>query len=143
MNPEPSRIWQKLIVPPPRLHSVLLVDDNDDYADKIKSFLEARNVLVQRAHTAKEGIRLLKADPERYDGIITDISMENQVSGLAVLIAARTSAFKGVVTVASTGLDTRFGLLANRILLGHLFGSRYLIPKKPIRQSGTILWLKR
>ncbi len=127
---------------PPEMKRVLLVDDNDRYAAAIIANLEKhREVTVERATTARQGIEMLRSGLDRYDGLVTDISMEHQISGLSVLIAARRLKFKGLVIVATTGLDTPVAFALNRFLLGFVFGSNYLIPKRPIKRDGTVLWI--
>lgn len=125
---------------PPVLKSVLLVDDNDRYARAITEDLEGRGAAVTRARTAAAGRRLITRGCG-FDGIVTDITMETQISGLGVLLKARTAGFRGVLATASTGLDSGFGWIFNRLFLGSLMGCRYLIPKRLIRERGTVAWI--
>lgn len=122
------------------LGRVLLVDDNDRYADALTADLQARGAEVIRAYDATEGVRRLREEDPPFDGVVTDISMETQVSGLRVLREARRRGIR-LIAVASTGLDTPIGYFLNRLILGRLLGGTHLIPKRPIKQRGEILWI--
>lgn len=126
---------------PPQLTNVLLVDDNDRYAAALTTDMESRGASVVRARNASEGVSILRKRASEFDGIVTDISMEGQLSGLRVLRAARPNGFSGALSVASTGLDTRIGYLFNWFALGVLFRCDFLIPKRPIKKEGEIFWL--
>ncbi|MDP8209043.1 MAG: response regulator [Candidatus Electryonea clarkiae] len=127
---------------PPKLNRVLLVDDNDRYVSALTEHLEKSGVEVFRVETARDGVKAILSDGENFDGIVTDISMEGQLSGLKVLSAAKKSGFSGILTVATTGLDTWFGFFFNRVFFGKLMKCDYLIPKRPIKKSGKIIWIK-
>lgn len=121
---------------------VLLADDNDFYAKHLTCHLEAMGAEVIRAWDAKEAIGLLENNMYDFDGIITDISMETNVSGLKVLRKAKKQKFEGVLAVATTGINTPLTFTLNRYILGMLYGADYLIPKLPIQQQHKILWLE-
>jgi CheY-like chemotaxis protein len=135
---------------PGSLRRVLLVDDNDRYAEAITADLIKRGVEeVVRAVNAKEGIELLRLSGEEFDGVVSDISMEHQISGLKVLRVARKihkgSAYHDkplMVACATTGLDTPVGFAINNFLLGKIFRCDYLIPKRPIKRDGKIIWIR-
>ncbi len=127
---------------PPAAQNVLLVDDNDRYAKTITEDLQKRGAEVTRARSAAEGIDLLNNILNSFDGIVTDISMESQVSGLKVLKEAKKLKFSGFVAVATTGLDTQVGFIFNRFVLGVIYKSNYLIPKRPIKRDGNVIWIK-
>ncbi|MCB2212410.1 response regulator [bacterium] len=75
---------------PGSLTRVLLVDDNDRYAKSLTEDLHRRGVEdIVRAVNAKEGVELLRARGDEFDGVVSDISMEHQISGLRVLRVAR------------------------------------------------------
>ncbi|MFH0883417.1 MAG: response regulator [bacterium] len=121
---------------------VLLVDDNDSYADILSGDLKKRGVEeIFRAYDAKQGVSMLREHGDRIDAVITDISMESQISGLKVLKAARQNGSKRILAVASTGLDTKLGMKLNRWLMGTMYHSDYIIPKKPIKADGRVFWL--
>lgn len=127
---------------PPALKRVLLVDDNDRYATAITRDLESRGAEVVRVRSAVEGVALLAGRSMDFDGIVMDITMETQISGLRVLSAAKRMRFAGVTATASTGLDTGIGFLFNRFLLGSIYGCRYLIPKRLIKKRKKVAWIR-
>lgn len=127
---------------PPAMKRVLLVDDNDRYASAISSDLESRGAEVVRVRSAVEGVAMIEQQGASFDGIVTDITMETQISGLRVLRAALRTGFEGTVATASTGLDTGIGYFVNRFLLGAIYGCRYLIPKRLIKQRKKVVWIR-
>ncbi len=121
---------------------VLLVDDNDKYADILSGDLKKRGVEeILRAYDADQGVAMLREHGDNIDAVITDISMESQISGLKVLKAARQNGSQRILAVASTGLDTKLGMKLNRWLMGTVYQSDYVIPKKPIKSDGRVFWL--
>jgi DNA-binding NtrC family response regulator len=127
---------------PPRVGRVLLVDDNDRYAEAITRHLQRRGADVERARSAEEGIKALRERASSFGCVITDITMESQLSGLRVLRKARRLGFEGLLVTASTGLDNPVGYLFNRFLLGTLYGCDYVIPKRPIKRRGKVAWIR-
>jgi len=124
------------------LKKVLLADDNDRYAKALTENLEQLGVTeIIRAMNAKEAIEILNKEGDSIDGVVSDISMETQISGLKVLAAARKNGSKRMLAVASTGLDTKIGYFINYFILGLMYRSDYLIPKRPIKQNGIINWI--
>jgi len=121
---------------------VLLVDDNDSYAEILTNDLKKRGVEeIVRAYSAEEGVDKLNAGGDSIDGVVTDISMESQTSGLKVVKAARSNGSKRIIAVASTGLDTKLGMKFNKWLMGSVYKSDYVIPKKPIKSDGRVFWV--
>ncbi|HQM40485.1 MAG TPA: hypothetical protein PLV86_01840 [Candidatus Fermentibacter daniensis] len=127
---------------PPAMKRVLLVDDNDRYASAISGDLESRGAEVVRVRSAAEGVSMIEQQGDSFDGIVTDITIETQTSGLRVLQAALRTGFEGTVATASTGLDTWIGYFVNRFLLGTVYGCRYLIPKRLIKQRERVVWIR-
>ncbi len=126
---------------PPMFKNVLVVDDNDRYAKALNEDLTSRGAEVSRALTAREALVMISEPKSDYDGIVTDISMESQLAGLKVITQARKLGFKGTMTVATTGLDTKFGYWVNRFFLGTILKVDFLIPKLPIKHDGLIFWI--
>lgn len=131
-----------VVAMPPRLSHVLLVDDNDRYAEAIEGHLRRRGTVVERVRSAEEGLAILREKAADFDGVITDITMETQISGLRILSRARRLGFRGVLVTASTGLDSRLGYLLNRFILGTIYGCDYLIPKRHIKSRGRVAWIR-
>lgn len=126
------------------LQRVLLVDDNDRYATALTADLIARGVTeIVRAVNAREGIQRLRDEPGAFDGVVSDISMEHQISGLRVLRAARRISDPDIlVACATTGLDSPIAYRINRFILGSLFRCDYLIPKRPIKRDERVIWIR-
>jgi len=58
---------------------ILIVDDDDDFAEALSCFLELNGFMVFRAHNGPEGIKLAKM--ERPDLILMDIMMNERTEG--------------------------------------------------------------
>lgn len=143
MNPISIQRWHGLEVSEsPVFRRVLVVDDNDYYAEQLTADLVSRGALCERACSASEGIAMLSQDSDRFDAVITDISMETELAGLKVLRHARRIAFAGQVGTATTALDARWAFTLNRFFLGVVYQADYLIPKRPITQKGEVLWIR-
>ncbi|MBS1260750.1 MAG: hypothetical protein MAG453_00066 [Calditrichaeota bacterium] len=129
---------------PGSLRRVLLVDDNDRYAAAISEDLHRRGVVeIVRVASAAEGVRVLGERGDEFDGVVSDISMESQLSGLKVLRHARRGENgRRMLACATTGLDTWAGYAINRLVLGALYRCDYLIPKRPIKHHGRTVWVR-
>jgi DNA-binding response OmpR family regulator len=62
---------------------ILLVDDDDDYAESIGSFLGAHGFSVRRGRNGKEGLMLARA--ERPDLVLMDVMMDERTEGFFTL----------------------------------------------------------
>jgi CheY-like chemotaxis protein len=60
-------------------HTILLVDDDDDYADSISAFLGAEGYRVLRGRNGREGLALARA--ERPDLVLMDVMMDERTEG--------------------------------------------------------------
>lgn len=58
---------------------ILVVDDDDDYAESITAFLTAHGYTVRRARSGSEGVRLAKSEPPGL--ILMDVIMEERTAG--------------------------------------------------------------
>jgi two-component system alkaline phosphatase synthesis response regulator PhoP len=61
---------------------LIIIDDDPDYVDGIKSILERAEYSVQVAHNPKEGFQLLQSQP--FDLLLLDIMMGRGAEGVAV-----------------------------------------------------------
>jgi DNA-binding LytR/AlgR family response regulator len=138
----PRRWFGLAVGDSPAFKRVLVVDDNDFYAEQLTTDLAARGAQVERACNAAEGMDLLERRGADFDAVVTDISMETELAGLKVLRKARRCGFRGRVATATTGLDSWWGFTINRFVLGVMYRSDYLIPKKPIVDDGHVLWIQ-
>ncbi len=117
---------------------VLIVDDNDKYADQLKIFLDKKGIHSDRAYDAAEGLELF-GNNEKYDMIISDITMETQTSGLWMMRKIYKSGYDGVLVIASTGFDV-FGVMkVSKFILPWFCGLDWMIPKIPLKK-GIVLW---
>jgi len=69
------------------LPRILLVDDDDDYAESTGALLHASGYEVRRARTAREALRL--AREVRPDLVLLDVMMEHATAGLDALAEMR------------------------------------------------------
>lgn len=143
MSTNSIRCWHGLAVgDSPSFRHVLVVDDNDFYAERLMADLASRGATCERAHSAAEGMQRLDTEAHRFDAVVTDISMETELAGLKVLRHARRIGFQGPVACATTALDARWAFTLNRYILGRLYRADYLIPKRPIVRDHQVLWIK-
>ena len=61
---------------------ILIIDDDPDYVEGIKSILERAKYLVSVAHNPKEGFQLLQS--AKFDMLLLDIMMGRGAEGIAV-----------------------------------------------------------
>lgn len=61
---------------------IVIIDDDPDYVDSIKTILEKADYSVQVAHNPKEGYQLLLSQP--FDLLVLDIMMGRGAEGVAV-----------------------------------------------------------
>lgn len=128
--------------PTPHLGRVLVVDDNDHYGSALAAHAEDHDATeVLRARSAAEGIEMLGPDCRGYDTVITDISMERELAGLSVIAHANRCRFGGVLATATTALDRWYGFRFNQVVFGFIHRTDFMIPKRPIRREGRVLWI--
>ena len=81
--------------------SILLVDDEDNIRNATQAVLTAEGFLIDSASDGKEALDLFKANPIKYDLVVTDLSMP-RMSGLELTMEIRKSKFAGSILL-STG----------------------------------------
>lgn len=118
---------------------ILIVDDNDNYANNLKIFFDKKNIKTTRAYTAEEGWQIFQK--ENFDIIITDITMETQTSGLFLARKIYKSGFKGKIIIATTGFDVFGVMFISKYILPIFAGVSYMIPKVPLKK-GEVLFFK-
>lgn len=67
---------------------ILVVDDEEEVCAALKRRLEREGYEVSTATSAEEACSLIRSQPQAFDVIVTDMSMEQPDSGLAVLSTA-------------------------------------------------------
>lgn len=114
----------------------LIVDDNDDYTAMLLTHLEPKGYTFDRAWTAAEGLQKFQdAGAEHYQLIVTDITMENQTAGLSLIRKLRRGGYRGLLMVASTGVNNPIILHITRLFYW-IWGADLLVPKEPLKRGG-------
>lgn len=127
---------------PPKYPTVLIVDDNDFYAEAIQNDLQTRgSETFTRAKTAAEGIAIIDEHGQEFDLVVTDISMESEYAGVKVLAHLKKLQLPGDYAVATTALNYWFGFYPIGAFYKHAMHVDYMIPKRPIRQDSKVLWV--
>jgi CheY-like chemotaxis protein len=112
---------------------VLIIDDNRRYTAILRERLEKQGFVVCHELSSQAGFAHLKElHPEHYDIIITDITMETQVSGIYLTWLIRRLGFKGCLIIYSTGFNTPVGLWASKLFF-QAFRVNGLIPKNGLK----------
>ncbi len=107
----------------------LIIDDNRKYTSLMRTRLERLGIEVEHMLSSKTGIEhLQKDDPNRYGIILTDITMETQVSGIFLTRKIRRLGFKGCLVIYSTGFNFP-AVLGLSTMFFKILGADALIPK--------------
>lgn len=115
---------------------ILIVDDNDKYANNLKKYFDEKNIPTVRAYDAKEGRKLFQAD--NFHSVISDITMETQTSGLFFIRDVYKSGYKGNIIIATTGFDFPGVMTISSLLLPPFGGVGWMIPKVPLKKGEVI-----
>ncbi len=92
------------------MSQILVVDDEEEVCAALKRRLEREGYYVATAVSAEDGIQKIRARPDGFDVVVTDMSMEQPDSGLDVLSAAIAhDLFTEVIVL------TAFGNVANAV----------------------------
>jgi len=107
----------------------LVIDDNKKYARLMREKIGRSGCRIEHMLSSQAGIEHLKNGKVNcYEIIITDITMETQVSGILLTRRIRRMGFKGCLIVYSTGFNSPFVLWISRLFF-KLLGADGLIPK--------------
>lgn len=118
---------------------VLVVDDNDRYANNLKTYLQENGCEVLRAIDASQGWDLYLANKHKLKAIITDITMETQTSGLWMIRKIYQDGFDGIKVIATTGFDVSGVMAISKYFLPWFAGVEYMVPKIPLKKGEVIL----
>jgi CheY-like chemotaxis protein len=119
---------------------LLLVDDNDRYAELLAEYFEGYGYTIERARNAREGLELyLNHNKDFYDVIVSDITMESQLAGYSMIKKIFRTDYRGTVVFASTGFDVTFGMLISRYLFKK-YGVDYLVPKTTVIDRSPVFY---
>lgn len=121
------------------MKKVLIVDDNDRYANNLKTYFDQKKIQSDRAVDAKQGWELFNKSKD-YDMIVSDVTMETQTSGLWMMRNIYKSGYKGVMVIASTGFDVWGVMPFSAYFLTWFCGLHWMIPKVPLKQ-GIVEWV--
>ena len=126
----------------PIFKRVLIIDDNPHYGDRIEADILSRSdAEIVRAESAAEGMAIMDREHDKFDAIVTDMSMESEYAGTRVLRHAKKIGFKGKLCVATTALDYWYGLYTTGLVFRYWYGADYMIPKRPINHEEKVYWL--
>ena len=89
---------------------LLVIDDNRELLAAIYQFLSNKKYDVVSASDGLDGLKLLEAEEQRFDLVITDIVMPN-ISGLAIISIVKKK-FPGTPVIAITGWGEHPEMLA-------------------------------
>ncbi|PJZ25925.1 hypothetical protein CH352_01045 [Leptospira hartskeerlii] len=118
---------------------VLVVDDNDRYANNLKTYLQENGCEVLRAIDASQGWDLYLANKHKLKAVITDITMETQTSGLWMIRRIYQDGFEGIKVIATTGFDVSGVMAISKYFLPWFAGIEYMVPKVPLKKGEVIL----
>lgn len=118
--------------------NVLIVDDNDRYANNLISYFEQKGNKTIRAISAYEGWE--KFTQFEFNAVITDITMETQTSGLWLARKIYKSGFNGDIIVATTGFDVPGVMFFSKYFLPMFAGIGFMIPKVPLKKGEVIFY---
>ena len=120
---------------PASKRTIMVVDDEQDMVDLIKTQLEAKGYGVQFAYSGQEAFTLL--GEQKPDLIILDIFMP-QMDGLEVLVRLRENPATASIPVILLTTKMEY----KDILEGYQMGANYYIPKPFTKnQAVTIIFL--
>ncbi|GBF40059.1 response regulator [Leptospira johnsonii] len=118
---------------------VLVVDDNDRYANNLKTYLQENGCEVLRALDASQGWDLYLANKHKLKAVITDITMETQTSGLWMIRRIYQDGFEGIKVIATTGFDVSGVMAISKYFLPWFAGVEYMVPKVPLKRGEVVL----
>lgn len=115
---------------------ILIVDDNDRYANNLKAFFDIKKIETIRASSAKEGWEIFQK--ENFHTVISDITMETQTSGLFLIRKIYKSGFKGNIIIATTGFDFPGVMFLGKYVLPLFGGVGWMVPKNPLKKGEVV-----
>jgi len=113
----------------------LIIDDNKKYTRLIREKIEKAGCQVEHVLSSQAGKEHLQdGGANRYEIIITDITMETHVSGILLAGKIRRMGFKGCLIIYSTGFNYPIVLWMSKLFF-RLLGADGLIPKDGLLSS--------
>ena len=120
------------------MKQILVVDDNDRYANNLEKYFETQGVKTTRAYDAAQGWDLFNKG--HFDAVITDITMETQISGLGLARKIHKSGYQGQILIATTGFDFPGVMFLSRYILSFYCRLDWMIPKKPLKKGEVLFY---
>ncbi|AOP35459.1 hypothetical protein A0128_17415 [Leptospira tipperaryensis] len=117
---------------------VLIVDDNDRYANNLKVWFEKNGFETVRAVDAAQGWKIYSQDKNRFHTIVTDITMETQTSGLWMIRRIHKDGYQGNKIIATTGFDFPGVMFLSGSILPSFAGIGWMVPKVPLKEGKVI-----
>ncbi|NBU97969.1 MAG: hypothetical protein EBS19_07135 [Spirochaetia bacterium] len=109
-----------------------------DDLHNLKIYFDKINIPSERAFNAKEGFEVfLKND---FSAVISDITMESQVSGLLLVRKIFKLGYKGKIIIATTGFDVKGVMFCSQFLLPIYAGVGWMIPKVPLKKGEVLFY---
>ncbi|EPG65403.1 response regulator [Leptospira wolffii] len=118
---------------------ILVVDDNDRYANNLIEYLKTLGCETIRAIDAAQGWSMYRANKNLLKAVITDITMETQTSGLWMIRNIHKDGFSGIKVIATTGFDVAGVMAISKYLLPWFAGIEYMVPKVPLKAGKVLL----
>lgn len=115
---------------------ILIVDDNDRYANNLKAYFDKKQIETSRAIDAKQGWEMFQK--EIYHSVISDITMETQTSGLFLVRDIYKFGYKGNIIIATTGFDFPGVMTLSKYLLPSFTGVGWMVPKVPLKRGEVV-----
>lgn len=128
---------------PPHRHPlhILCADDNAELVELVAESLQFYGYRVECALDGETALKLIRAEPEKFDLLITDMEMP-QLDGVGLVVEAREAGFRGKVVVFAGALSAtdraRFGALAVEAIIDKPANHRQLIGV--VARLQTELW---
>ncbi|MCB1141698.1 MAG: response regulator [Leptospiraceae bacterium] len=120
------------------MEKILIVDDNDRYAKNLEIYFQNKNIPTERAFSAGEGYK--KYQSGEFTAIISDITMETQISGLQFVRKVFKEGYPGKIIIATTGFDAPGVMGLGKFLLPIYAGITWMIPKVPLKRGEVIFF---
>ena len=120
---------------------ILCADDNEELVELVAESLQFYGYRVEWVYDGEEAVKLVAADPERYDLLITDMQMP-RLDGYGLVVQARTVGFRGKVIIFAGALSPhdreRLGELSVEAIIDKPANHRQLIGV--VARLQTELW---
>ncbi len=124
--------------------TILIVDDNLTYAKWTEAVLRQAGYDIAFAESARTGLSQAVENPDKFQAVFSDITMEHPGAGLVLIPKLRSRGYKGITVLVSTGFDYPIVFWLSKLTLP-LIGVDGLVIKKAMRDAGKwrIEWISK